>query len=263
MKNFKNLPVIFLFFFLSTIFCSCTKKPTKIIIDTFTETYKGYDIKLTETKSVSYERNMESYQELMSKNYNLQFWFNSNFTVEPYDEKIVTLRDTIERYYKEFIIEYDINTKNINDNIDIKKLNLKQKTKIDSLKKYIDSHTIEELHKIGWSNSEINLILFVDVKTPYQLDSIHNWLVQNEQKYNCYNSYIQTLEAHPERYNNVIITTKSYYQYFEIIYNDKLSYFGKVRIDIVNDTLTKQSLTNIRFSKGGFYKWKDKISNCN
>ena len=94
-------------------------------------------------------------------------------------------------------------------------------------------------------------------------DSLRKWNETNHQKYICYSNYLRTLRAHPERYkNHVVVIKTSFVQYFEIVINDKLSYFGKVQIDGVNGKITPESIDRIKSSYKEFLKFKTEVGGC-
>ena len=83
-----------------------------------------------------------------------------------------------------------------------------------------------------------------------------------DSKYICYSNYLKTLQEHPEHYPKVLKTTTSFVQYFEIVINDKLSYFGKVQIDGVNGKITPESIDRIKSSYKEFLKFKTEVGGC-
>jgi hypothetical protein len=82
------------------------------------------------------------------------------------------------------------------------------------------------------------------------------------EKYDCYKRYLETLVAHKNKKEYQIVLKKNVYycQKFEVVINDKLSYFGKVYVLFTNDKLDKSSLDNIKQQYKEFLKVKS--SDC-
>lgn len=92
-------------------------------------------------------------------------------------------------------------------------------------------------------------------------DSVKNWNDVNYHKYVCNSRYLQTVKNHPERYKKVVLTKCKYDQNYEIVINDKLSFFSSIRVYIVNGKLSTETTTEMKKSYEKFLIWKSE--NCN
>jgi hypothetical protein len=113
-----------------------------------------------------------------------------------------------------------------------------------------------------WKKSPTVLTIgskIVAVDSLYQ-DSIKNWNKENYHKYTCNSRYLQTVMNHTERYRKVVLSKCEYDQKYEVVINDKLSYFNSVRIYIVNGKLSSETTLELKKSYKEFLSWKSE--NC-
>ena len=104
-------------------------------------------------------------------------------------DKSLTEADTLKSFYSNFIKEY-------NDDIDIyKELCIKPLVRTTKL-----SH--DEL--IFFTQDSIE---YSYVHKKYNTEVIKSYLEDNKDKFTCYSNYLTTLEKHPERYKNIVITS--------------------------------------------------------